>query len=67
MLEELVFDACTLPYQCVLIPILNDLCVEKEENFYISIDSNDSCVSFHTEEAEVTIHDDDCKISLMHD
>ena len=65
VLKELVFDTCTLPYQCVFIPILNDLCVEEEENFYISIESDNSCVSFHTDVAEVIIHDDDCKIAVV--
>ena len=51
--------------QCVNIPIINDECVEeKEEEFQVSISSDQDCVLFDVNSTVVTIYDDDSKLII---
>ena len=51
--------------QCVYIPILNDECLEEEhEGFSVELSSEQECVMFVNSTANITIYDDDSKLSL---
>ena len=58
----MVFDEGLELTQCIYIPILNDKCLEDEEEyFYVNISSEQSCVFFYDDSFNATIIDDDCK------
>ena len=51
--------------RCVYIPILNDECLEEElEDFSVELSSEQDCVMFVNSTANITIYDDDSKLSL---
>lgn len=59
---SLVFDKGLDTTQCVYIPILNDECLEyNNESFEINLSSDQDCVRFSNDSYKAYIIDDDCE------
>ena len=52
--------------QCVLIPIINDKCSEKDETFNVSLSTEEEGVEFSVDWTTVFIQDDDRESCIMH-
>lgn len=62
----MIFDEGLDETQCVYIPILNDECLEEDEEYFnITLSSDQDCVFFSNDTFEATIVDDDCKFNLV--
>ena len=63
---SLVFDEGLDSTRCVYIPILNDECLEYEEEYFnITLSSEQDCVRFLNDSIEATIIDNDCEYHGM--
>ena len=66
MNKTLIFTRGASLVQCAYIPILNDECLEdNEETFNISLSTTFDCVYLPEDEIEVTIRDDDSESKLL--
>ena len=64
--KMLVFDEGLDTTQCLYVPILNDECLEYEEEYFtINLSSDQDCVYFVNDSYEATIIDDDCEYYMM--
>ena len=57
--RSIIFNEDTGNQQTVYIPIVNDECLENDEDFNVLLSSTMSCVVVTTGEVTITIDDDD--------
>ena len=63
--SRLIFNEGTPAEQIVSIPILNDICLEEEfEYFTVAASSDMDCVNIVDGEVTININDDDCELFL---
>ena len=72
--EELDYTLVQMPLvfvqaptiQCVEIPIMDDIILENDESFSVSLSTNDGAVNILQDQALVTITDNDSMCNLQH-
>ena len=59
--KDIIFNADTGNQRYILIPIINDECLEDDEEFTVVATSSMDCVNIIDGTVTITIDDDDCK------
>ena len=63
--RDILFNENTDTVQTVLIPILNDECLENEEDFNVTLTTEMDCVQLDDDRLTITIVDDDSEFILF--
>ena len=63
--RDILFNENTDTVQTVLIPILNDECLENEEDFNVTLTTEMDCVQLDDDMLTITIVDDDSEFILF--
>ena len=63
--RDILFNENTGTVQTVLIPILNDECLENEEDFNVTLTTEMDCVQLDDDRLTITIVDDDSEFILF--
>ena len=59
--RDILFNDNTDSMQTVLVPILNDECLENDEDFNVTLTTTMDCVQLVDDHLTITIFDDDSK------
>ena len=63
--RDILFDENTGPVQTVFVTILNDECLENDEDFNVTLTTSLDCVQLGDDRLAITIVDDDSEFVLV--